>query len=232
MSSSSHRSGSGKRKKSMRPFTNMPAPFMKSQNQAPPPDDERCFALWRKYDMLPNIRRHSLLVAHIAECLAKKAASMGMDASPPTARAAGLLHDIAKTYCLRHGGSHAMLGAAWTVAETRHYGIAQSVILHVEWPWKLPEGPEICSLPFFIIYADKRVRHDQCVTLRERFDDLILRYGRTKKIRTDIENTFAQAKNLEKYLSHNLGWNLDEDYFDSRRLVQREGSIPGWSEEH
>ena len=32
--------------------------------------------------------------------------------------AAGLLHDLAKTYCIRHGGSHAQLGAAWVLEAT------------------------------------------------------------------------------------------------------------------
>ncbi|MEG6593732.1 HDIG domain-containing metalloprotein, partial [Desulfovibrio sp. 1188_IL3213] len=62
------------------------------------PDDEACFALWDKYDMLPNIRRHSLMVAHIACALALRAASRGFDVNVPEVRAGGLLHDLAKTY--------------------------------------------------------------------------------------------------------------------------------------
>ena len=63
-----------------------------------PPDDEACFALWRKYVMLPNVQRHSRLVAHIATALARRAAAKGFAVNVPEVRASALLHDIAKTY--------------------------------------------------------------------------------------------------------------------------------------
>ncbi|MDO5484515.1 MAG: HDIG domain-containing protein, partial [Desulfovibrionaceae bacterium] len=128
------------------------------------PNDAACFALWRKYEMLPNVERHSLLVAHIATRLASRAYALGHAIDVPEVRASALLHDIAKSYCVRHGGSHAMLGAAWMVHETGNYNLARGVMLHVHWPWEVPQGPGICTLPFFVIYADKRVRHDACVS--------------------------------------------------------------------
>ena len=183
------------------------------------PGDEACFALWDKYDMLPNIRRHSLLVAHIATSLAARAAECGFGVNVDEVRAGGLLHDIAKTYCVRHGGSHAQVGAAWTVAETGNYAIAQGVMMHVWWPWPLPEGRDICALPFFVMYADKRVRHDACVSLEERYDDLLGRYGHSEAAREGIYAAFRQGKNIESALSAQLGWTLYEDSFDCGRLV-------------
>ncbi len=187
---------------------------------APPPDDEACFALWRKYDMLPNVRQHSRLVAHIATLLARRAAEKGFAVHVPEVRASALLHDIAKTYCLRHGGSHAQLGGAWAVAETRNYALAQGVMLHVHWPWHIPEGAGICALPFFVIYADKRVRHDACVSLDDRYEDLLTRYGCTEAARAGIRSSYEQGKIIERALSAQLGWALHEDSFDCGRLVQ------------
>ncbi len=169
--------------------------------------------------MLDNVRAHSLLVAHIATAMARRAASLGLPVSVPETRASALLHDLAKTWCLRYGGSHALLGAAWTVAETGNYRIGQGVILHVHWPWQLPDGPAICSLPFFVIYADKRVRHDKCVTLSERFEDLLVRYGHTEQARAGIRSTYGQAKEMEALLAKYLEWSLDENTFDCGRLV-------------
>lgn len=186
----------------------------------PAPDDAACFALWRKYHMLANVECHSRMVAHIATILSKRAADLGMPVQVEAVRAAGLLHDLAKTYCLLHGGSHAQLGASWVLAETRHYAVARGVLLHVHWPWPLPEGPGICSLPFFIIYADKRVRHDACVSLEERFEDLLARYGRNNKACAGIRSAHEQAIAIELALGAQLGWKLDEDTFDCRRLVQ------------
>ncbi len=187
----------------------------------PVPDDEACFALWDKYGMLPNIRRHSLLVAHVATALARRAAQAGLAVNVPEVRASGLLHDIAKTYCVRYGGSHAQLGAAWTVAETGNRAVAQGVMLHVWWPWPLPEGADACILPIFVMYADKRIRHDSCVTLEERYDDLRLRYGSTEDAREGIARAYRQGKTIERVLEAQLGWSLHENSFDCGRVVHR-----------
>lgn len=171
--------------------------------------------------MFDNVRRHSRKVAEIAEALAERAVSLGYAASPETARAAGLLHDLAKSWCLRRGGSHAMLGASWTVMRTKNYAVAQAVMLHVHWPWTLPRNEKILSLPFLVIYADKRVRHDACVTLEERFEDLLVRYGKTERSRAGIRASHKQAILIEQGLSNLLELDLSEYTIDSGRLVKR-----------
>lgn len=203
------------------PFACLPAPNTPPDRTKypPPPDFEQCMYLWDKYEMLDNIRAHSRLVAHIATSLAKRAFELGLPVNVMATQAAGLLHDLAKTWCLKNGGSHAMIGASWTIQDTAHYGVAQGVILHVHWPWKLPEGADICCLPIFVIYADKRVRHDRCVSLQERFNDLIVRYGKSGSARKSIRESCNQAKQIEAELSKQLDWNLNEDTFDSGWMV-------------
>ncbi|WP_165067436.1 HDIG domain-containing metalloprotein [Desulfovibrio sp. ZJ200] len=211
------------REPACRPFARLPEPRalgLGLASSAPVPGDQACFALWKKYAMLPNIQRHSLLVARIATELARRAAEKGFAVNVPQVRASALLHDIAKSYCVRHGGSHAQLGAGWVVAETRNYAVAQGVMLHVHWPWPLPEGAGICALPFFVIYADKRVRHDSCVSLAERYEDLLERYGHSEAARQGIRASYEQGRNIERALSAQLGWALHEDSFDCGRLVQ------------
>lgn len=189
--------------------------------EVPAPNEEKCLALWDKYAMFDNVRRHSLQVAHIATALAERAYELGHKIDVAAVRASALLHDIAKTWCVKNGGSHALLGASWAVQETRNFRLAQGVALHVHWPWPLPEGTAICALPIFIIYADKRVRHDQAVSLDERFDDLIVRYGKTPEARSGIACSCRQAKEIEKRLSECLKWDLHENTFNSGRVVQR-----------
>lgn len=203
------------------PFGDMPDPmaFHFAWGSSVAPDDSFCFQLWNKYGMLDNVRAHSLLVAHIATSLAKMAHAKGLLENVQLVRASALLHDLAKTYCLLYGGSHALLGASWALKETGEPHIAQGVILHVYWPWKLPDGSAICKLPFLVMYADKRVRHDCCVTITERFEDLLVRYGKTEAARAGILNSMRQAKIIEQALSAQLGINLDEYSFNCRRLV-------------
>lgn len=204
------------------PYSPLPEPTL---TPAPPaqaaPDAAACEALWDKYDMLPHIRRHSRVVAHIAVELARRALARGFNADIPTVRAAGLLHDLAKTYSIQHGAGHAHLGASWVVSETRNYAVAQGVMLHVHWPWRVPvdDASRLCSLPFFILYADKRTMHDQCVTLEVRFADLLERYGRTEAAREGIEASYRQGLTIERALEAHLGCSLHEDSFDRGRLV-------------
>ena len=185
------------------------------------PNDAECFALWDKYDMLPNVREHSLLVAHIATRLASDLFAAGYATDCAAIRASSLLHDIAKTYCLRKGGGHAQIGAAWVVSETHNYAVAQGVFLHIWWPWPLPDKEILAiSLPLIVLYADKRARHNTCVSLAERFEDLFQRYGTCRAARDTINASFVQCKAIEDTLSELLGRDLNEDTFDSGRMVQ------------
>ncbi len=186
----------------------------------PVPGEDACHALWDAYAMPEHIRAHSTLVAGIAVALADLAVAAGMGGvHPATVRASGLLHDIAKDYTIRHGGNHAQLGAAWALAATGNPAIAQGVMHHVHWPWGEDLGPWF--LPLVIIYADKRVKHDRMVTLEERFDDLIDRYGRTERIRERIRESHHQATTIERALVARLGIRLHESTLDRGRLVER-----------
>ncbi len=174
------------------------------------PDDEDCVALWDKYGMLDNVRAHSRVVAEVATALAAHAVHLNLPVIISEVRASAMLHDIAKTFCLRHGGGHAQLGASWVVQETRNYAIAQGVFHHVYWPWPLPadDAVRMCSLPFFIMYADKRARHAEFVTLEERFEDLLVRYGDTDQHKSAIRSSYTQAKAIEMALSRHMGVDL------------------------
>lgn len=193
------------------PLVGLPSlQFETIPNDFTPPDEDGCFALWDKYEMFDNIRAHSMRVAEIAVFLAKKANECGLLVNIPTVRAAALLHDIAKTYTVKHGGSHAQLGASWLLQETGNYTLARAVMVHVYWPWKLPEDYRICTVPFFIIYADKRVRHDQVVSIEDRYEDLLKRYGKTPQACSSIKKSHEQGLMLEKLISLQLGMDLSQ----------------------
>lgn len=181
------------------------------------PGDAQCLALWEKYAVPPHIREHSSLVACIATELAKAARVAGYAVHVDEVRASGLLHDLAKAYTIKHRGSHAQLGAAWVVMETGNPRIAQGVAHHVWWPWE----PDVRRhfLPMAVIYADKRVAHDQIVTLEERFEDLMARYGTTVEKARGVERSHTQALVIARGFTELLGLDLDACSVDSRRLV-------------
>jgi len=167
--------------------------------------------------MLDNVAAHSLVVARVATFLAGRARELGMAVDVPTVRASALLHDIAKSYCIRHGGNHSQLGGAWTVALTGNPAIATGVTHHVYWPFALNLADYFT--PLAVIYADKRVRHDTLVSIESRFRDLDDRYGVSEPIRQRIEITRVQAVELEARLCDTLEVDLNACDFDCGRLV-------------
>ncbi|MFH1913424.1 MAG: phosphohydrolase [Pseudomonadota bacterium] len=181
------------------------------------PDAARCMEHWSAFDMLDNVAAHSLVVARVATFLTLRARELGMAVDVPTVRASALLHDIAKSYCIRHGGNHSQLGGAWTVALTGNPAIATGVTHHVYWPFPLDLAGYFT--PLAVIYADKRVRHDTLVSIESRFRDLDDRYGVTEAIRQRIEMTRAQAVELEALLCDTLEVDLNACDFDCGRLV-------------
>lgn len=184
----------------------------------PVPTDAQCRALWDAYGMLPNIREHSALVACLATALASEAVTAGIAVQVAEVRAAALLHDLAKTYTIRHGGNHCQLGAAWVQELTGNPVISQGVACHVSWPEAIDLRAHF--LPLVLIYSDKRVKHNQVVTLETRFDDLLVRYGKTAYIRGRIRESFEQAEAIERALAETLDMDLHENTFGCGRLVE------------
>ena len=181
------------------------------------PDASECRKYWNDYGMLENIKAHSTMVAKIAISIARIAKGKDIKIDIPSIQASAMLHDIAKSYCIRHGGNHSQLGSAWVMRLTHNPVIAMGVLHHVFWPFK-PEADKY-FLPLVVSYADKRVMHDKLTSLEKRFGDLSIRYGRTEKIRERIQQTYKQSLELEKSLGQLLGVDLDEHPFDCGRLV-------------
>lgn len=192
-----------------------PLTLAAEDHSRPVPDASTCRELWRQYAMLPNIAAHSEQVAAFAEALAVRAVETGKADMRAVTRAAGLLHDIAKSYTVRYGGSHAQLGASWVMTHTANPLIAQAVLHHVWWPWPFPG--DLASPVFFVMYADKRVMHDTVVDLETRFADLINRYGASEAVMTGN----AHANILETALSAFLEIPLHACTLAGGRLVER-----------
>lgn len=183
------------------------------------PDAAACRSLWDKYAMPDHIRHHSEHVAAVAEFVAHLGAEMGLAVHVPSVTACALLHDIAKSYTIVHGGNHSQLGASIVMQEYGNPHVAQGVLHHVHWPWQL--DVDAWFLPLCIIYADKRVMHDRVVALDERFDDLNVRYGKTERIRQRIHESYIQSVAIETAFSRRMGTPLHAYSFDSGRMVQR-----------
>jgi uncharacterized protein len=171
------------------------------------PTVEECYALMDEFRMLENIREHSVIVARVAELIASGLVKAGVDIALDRIIAGALLHDIGKTICLELGGDHAQVGREICL-QRRLHEVADIVGEHVRLRDFQPQGK--ISEKEIVYYADKRVNHSSVVTLDERLQYILDRYGgNNSEICQRIRANFAQCQMIEEKLFARL------DYFPS-----------------
>jgi len=170
------------------------------------PDRKECFALIEAHRMLPHIRRHSQVVCDVAVSLARLLNARGYHFDIAEVEAAALLHDITKTQSLQTGEDHARTGAE-LLDSLGYHRIARIVQQHI-YP---DECPDTISVEELISYADKRVLHDRPVSLHERFDYLLQRYGHTELAVKHINRAFRRTLAIEQKIMDALQVAQPED---------------------
>ncbi|MDY6972873.1 MAG: HD domain-containing protein [Thermodesulfobacteriota bacterium] len=171
------------------------------------PSVEVCFRLMDKYQMLENIKAHSLTVAGAAYLIAGGLRDAGLDLSVEKTIAGALLHDIGKTASLKTGEDHSEMGRQ--ICLQNHLDeIANIVGEHVI--LKSYDLNTKCSEKEIVFYADKRVNDDRIVTLEERLAYIIGRYGRNQeRICKAIRMNFDLCKKIETKLFSKLDFSPD-----------------------
>ena len=168
------------------------------------PTVKECFEFMEKYEMLENIRAHSVVVEKVANLIARGLIDTGIDLMIEKITAGALLHDIGKSLCLHTGGDHAVKGEEICV-QNRLEEIADIVREHITLQSYQP-GAAICEKEI-IYYADKRVNHDLVVSLEERLSYLLKRYGRNDSfICGRIKDNFELCKDVENKLFKGLSF--------------------------
>jgi putative nucleotidyltransferase with HDIG domain len=167
-----------------------------------------CLDLMTTYRMLPNIREHSERVRDVALMVAGHLTAAGVALDLGLIEAGALLHDIAKTATLHNGGEHARLGAQWLI-DLGYPAVAEIVREHV-WLSRSPSEPGPLREAEMVNYADKRVLHNQVVTLPRRFADLRSRYGRTPEISQRILSNEKRSLILEQKIFARLTISPDD----------------------
>ncbi len=171
------------------------------------PDQTACLQLMARYQMPEHIRAHSLLVARVAEAVARLLAARGREIQLELVVAGALLHDIAKALCLDESCDHAELGREIC----REHGfheleplVAEHVVLEQGFTGQIG-AREI------VYYADKRVSHEQVVSLEARRDDIIRRYAADDPPCQElIRQNFQLCRRLEEHIFAELPLEPDE----------------------
>lgn len=180
------------------------------------PSPGRCIELMDEVDMPIHIRRHSFTVATIALYLGRfLQGNDGITLNLQLLAAAALLHDIAKPRSIVTGERHHELGAQ--MLDERGYFLLSPIVKeHVSMDWTRLNGPLTESL--LVNYSDKRVKHDEIVSLEERFRDLLDRYGKTKEQRLWIEDKVELYRVLEEKIFEVLPIGPVDDELMSLRM--------------
>jgi uncharacterized protein len=180
----------------------IPPSFPSSSTGGGFPSRVECLELMDQQGMLPNIREHSLQVARVALTLGTHLLPANPVLDLGLLEAGALLHDIAKTECLKTKKRHTEVGAA-LLRELGFPEVAEIVAQHVN----LREGPSEnhgVSEIEIVHYADKRVLHEEIVGLLTRFDYLQERYGRTPEERLRIAALLEDSLKQERKIFRDL----------------------------
>ncbi|MCP4682098.1 MAG: HD domain-containing protein [Desulfobacterales bacterium] len=171
------------------------------------PSIKTCFYLMEKYQVLENIKAHSVVVAKVAHLIARGLRGAGFDISVEKTSAGALMHDIGKTASLTSGQDHSELGRRICI-QNNFDEIAGIVAEHVR--LKDYDLDDDYSEKEIVFYADKRVNHDAIVTLEDRLAYILERYsGNQERLATLIRANFALCKQVEKKLFTQLNFGPD-----------------------
>jgi uncharacterized protein len=168
------------------------------------PSRQDCLVLMEQTGMLPQIQGHSLQVCRVALCLGKNLISHFPELDMALIEAGALLHDIAKTECLRTKGNHVEIGTEMVSARGFH-SVARIVAQHVHFENDFPPNGSIDEV-VLVHYADKRVLHEEVVSLKERFAYLTKTYGKSEDVVERIEALYHDTLKLEKMIFLHLSF--------------------------
>lgn len=165
------------------------------------PTRSQCLTLLAQIHMPLHIQRHSLLVAEIAMLLGRRLNSNSAGLNLKVLQAGALLHDIGKMHGITTGAKHEEVGSRM-LHDWGYLRLAPIVQDHVSLDSIRLYGPITESL--IVNYADKRVKHDEIVSLRDRFQDLMKRYARTEEHRVRLKEKLTLYLALERKIFEQL----------------------------
>lgn len=166
------------------------------------PDRAACLKALSEDRVPPHIIAHSVKVAEVALRIAlalNRAAGEALDLA--LLEAGALLHDVKKPHTIQNGGDHALLGGE-RATELGFAELAPLIARHVDLGEWSTEGPVTESE--LLNYADKRIRHEELVSLDERFADLLERYGKHERARERIRLHWDTMRAVERKIFSRL----------------------------
>jgi putative nucleotidyltransferase with HDIG domain len=166
------------------------------------PSREECLKMMGQCGVLAHIVDHCLKVAKVAGFLSMELNKKGQRIDLRLVEAASLLHDLTKAEGLRTKEDHAKTGFQ-LLKGMGYERVGEVVSQHIHLSEKT--DPSQVSEEEVVNYADKRVRHDRIVSLRERFLYLKEQYGKSPGSLERLDDLEKATFELEEKLFSILG---------------------------
>jgi len=160
------------------------------------PSQKECYGLIQEMGMMGHIVDHSEQVCRVAVCLADNLDREGIHLNFALIKAAALLHDITKTRSFSTNENHAETGGR-LLQERGFSEVGHIIAQHV----RLDTNAVLSNSPVeaeIVNYADKRVLHDQIVSLTDRMAYILDRYADNEESRERILGLWNKSKDLER----------------------------------
>jgi uncharacterized protein len=162
-----------------------------------------CYELLNKYSV-PHIIEHSEQVMHVALLIYDNLKNRELDKN--LIKTGSLLHDISKYNSITTNERHDITGSH-LIKSLGYDKIAEIIEEHVKLNSFNPSGPLLEKE--IVFYADKRVTHNKIVSLDERINDLLIRYGKTTENRKQILENKDLILKVEIKINNSLKKNIN-----------------------
>ena len=171
------------------------------------PNELDCITLLHKYDTPVHIMQHSRRVWDVGKLLSEGLLRSNYPLDIDLVKASCLLHDIGKYPCIVEGrGAHDVRGEQ--ILEQEGFpSVARIVAQHVKL-WSKKEDP--IGEEHVVYYSDKRVVHDEVVSIEERFVYLWETYGELPDAEKWLERMKAESLRLEAAIFARLDFSPDD----------------------
>ena len=194
------------------------------------PTVNQCYQMISEMQMMDHIVIHSLQVCRVATFLTGHLNKQNYGLNFDLIQSAALLHDITKTRSFKTREDHALTGGLY-LAKRGYPEIGELVRQHVS----LDDYPHPVELGErqIINYADKRVLHDQVVSLDKRMDYILEKYGETPELTEQIHWLWEKTVELEAKIFDDLtvvprelnrllnNWDFTQDFAAYQKISQQ-----------
>ncbi len=136
------------------------------------PTREECLQLFEKYKVPKQVLEHCKQTNKIAVFLAKKLKEKGIDINVKLVDAASLLHDVGRIGEREKVFSPKHPAEGYKRLKDKYPEVAECVLTH----GAENDGTKLSWEQKIVQYADKRVKENEIVTIKERFKDADTRY--------------------------------------------------------